>query len=757
MRRQPVETSVTIFSSCMSQSSADYLMLLSSFGTAFLRPQFRRHKPCTFNIQRNQRCQNSYILAPTSALSTHCSRNNSDLYYHTNEPISRLQQLDHHSGTHSRSEDGGNQELYNENDRNVSSAGRGNSQELTVGQSEPKTQTGPDFVYVSSARIAEAKLRVAASLRREDAHQLIFFLGTACEDPTYLSSLPKTTISEILRLLDPQHLFESVKFLYRYLTPRNIDFLGGEAQQMDEIFKYYKSKVRSITDKLVADGRQLGLQEYKLLLNFARSMGDGDGSVEVWDEMIKHQVKPDTVCYNHYFEARCWEDTYYPTEKTKTRICSLYLNIRRTGHNQPQYGNRSERKDRLGYKVGSGGLKQEVTTKFTEMIARSVRPDGRTYGLLMTAYSREGDLQAVKSILKSVWDVDVDAIMKSEDDFMSPAAIHADSPLHPTSELLCTIAHIFGSNSELAVAMRVVDHISRRFFIAIDRETWRELLEWTFALSKLRSKQARSCGLHVGQLPPSSVERLWKIMTSHPYNIKPTIAMIDRVVRSFSRRHQADQMIHHMRAGLKFHESSQHTYKRLRLSIVRKTWSKGFFNESKHRLQQMTQVSLLRKYRDFLFISRWFRLLLRRRRGYRPEDRILIWERQTLPKAIELFWHYRPLRGISYLTASGKVEIKYDNELQLKVEKGRKYPMSDLPAETDDQDSRSLSRFAQYIRKDEIASRRRQPGVVRRVIRMFQNRAYRDFLSQRRARTPRSLRKRLQTGSQRDSSRSSVP
>lgn len=732
-------------------------MLLSSFGTAFLRPQFRRHKPCTFNIQRNQRCQNSYILAPTSALSTRCSHNNSDLYHHIKEPISRLQQLDFHNGTHSRSEDRGNPEVYYANDRNVSSTGRGNSQKLTLGESGPKTQTGPDFIYVSSARITEAKLRVAASLRREDAHQLIFFLGRACEDPTYLSSLPKTTISEILRLLDPQHLFKSVKFLYRYLTPRNIDFLRGEAQQMDEIFKYYKSKVRSITDKLVADGRQLGLQDYRLLLNLARSMGDGDGSVEVWDEMIKHQVKPDTVCYNHYFEARCWEDIYYPMEKTKTRICSLYLNIRRTGHNQPQAGKRSERKDHLGYKVGSGGLKQEITSKFTEMIARSVRPDGRTYGLLMTAYSREGDLQAVKSILKSVWDVDVDAIMKSEDDFMSPAAIHADSPLHPTSELLCTIAHIFGSNSELAVAMRVVDHISRRFFIAIDRETWRELLEWTFALSKLRSKQARDCGLHVGQLPPSSVERLWKIMTSHPYNIKPTIAMIDRVVRSFSRRHQADQMIHHMRAGLKFHESSQHTYKKLRLSIVRKTWSKGFFNESKHRLQQMAQVSLLRKYRDFLFISRWFRLLLRRRRGYRQKDRILIWERQTLPKAIELFWHYRPLRGISYLTASGKIEIKYDNELQLKVEKGKKYQMSDLPAEADDQDSRSLRRFAQYLRKDEIASRRRQPGVVRRVIRMFQNRAYRGFLSQRRARTPRSLRKRLQTGSQRDSSRSSVP
>lgn len=755
MRRQPVETPVTIFFSCMSQKSTDYLMLLSSFGIAFLRPQFRRHKPRPFtsnHIQWNQRCQNSYILAPTTVLSTRGSRNNVDLYYHTNETFSRIQQLDFHIDTHCRSEDGGNQEDYNENGRNVTSTGRGSSQKLSVGESGPKTQAGPDAIFVSSARIAEAKLRVAASLRREDAHQLIFFLGRACEDPTYLSSLPKTTISEVLRLLDPQQLFDPVKFLYRHLTPRNIDFLRGEARQIDEIFAYYKSKIRSITDKLVADGRQLGLQDYRLLLNLARSMGDGDGSVEVWDEMTKHQIKPDTICYNHYFEARCWEDTYYPMEKTKTRVCSLYLNIRRTGHNQPQTGNRSERNDHLGYKVGPGGVKQEVTTKFTEMIARSVRPDGKTYGLLMTAYSREGDLQAVKSILKSVWDVDVDAIMKSEDDFMRPAAIHADSPLHPTPELLCTIAHIFGSNSELAVAMRIVDHISRRFFIAIDRETWRELLEWTFALSKLRSKQARGCGLHVGQLPPSSVERLWKIMTSHPYNIKPTIAMIDRVVRSFSRRQQADQMIHHMRAGLKFHESSQHTDKKLRLSIMRKTWSNGFFNESKHRLQQMAQVSLLRKYRDFLFISRWFRLLLRRRRGYRPEDRILMWERQTLPKAIELFWHYRPLGGISYLTASGKVEIKYDNELQLKAGKGKKYQMSDLPAEADDQDSRPLSRFAQYLRKDEIASRRRQPGVVRRVIRMFQNRAYMSFLSQRRARTRRSLLKRLQTGSQRDSS-----
>lgn len=690
-------------------------------------------------------------------MTTRGSRNNPDRFYHANETILRLQQLDFHSDTHHRSENRGIQGNYSEEDRNQTSTGRGSPQELTVGETGPKTQTRPDFIFISSAQIVEAKVRVAASLRREDAHQLIFFLGRACEDPTYLSSLPKTTISEILRLLDPQRLFDSVKFLYRHLTPKNIDFLRGESRQVDDVFAYYKSKVRSITDKLVADGRQLGLQDYKLLLNLARSMGDGEGAVEIWDDMIKHQVTPDTICYNHYFEARCWEDTYYPTEKTKTRICSLYLNMRRTGHNQPWAGNRSERKDHLGYMVGPGGVKQEVTTKFTEMIARSVRPDGKTYGLLMTAYSREGDLQAVKSILKSVWDVDVDAIMKSEDDFMSPATVHADSPLHPTSELLCTIAHIFGSNSELAVAMRIVDHISRRFSIAIDRETWRELLEWTFALSKLRSKQARGCGLHVGQLPPSSVQRLWKIMTSAPYNIKPTMAMIDRAVRSFSRRDQADQMIHHMRAGLKFHENSQLSYKKLRLSIVRKTWSKGFFNESKHWLQQMAQVSRLRKYRDFLFIARWFRLLLRRRRGYRPEDRILIWERQIIPKATELFWHYRPLRGISYLTDSGKVEIKYDNELELKVEKGRKYQMADLPVEAEDQHVRPLSRFAQYLRKDEIASHRRQPGVLRRVIRMFQNRAYLRYLSQRKARTRRRPRKRLQARSRLDRSRSPVP
>lgn len=744
-----MDTPVTIFSPCMSPRSADYLMLLSFFGTALFRSQFRRHKPCSFtsnHIQWDQRCQNSYILAPTSCLSPRGSHSNSDLFYQANKTILRLQ-LDFHSDTHHRSENGGIQGDHSEKDRNETFTGGGCSQKPSIVEAAPKTQTRPDFLSVSSARIAEAKLRVSDSLRREDAHQLIYFLGRACEDPMYLSSLPKTTISEILRLLDSQHLFDSLKFLYRHLTPKNIDFLRGEARQMDDVFKYYKSKVRSIIDKLVADGRQLGLQDYKLLLNLARSMGDGEGAVQIWDDMIKHQVKPDTICYNHYFEARCWEDTYYPTEKTKTRICSLYLNMRRTGHNQPQAGNSSERKDHLGYKVGPGGVKQEVTTKFTEMIARRVRPDGQTYGFLMTAYSREGDLQAVKSILKSVWDVDVDAIMKSEDDFMSPAVVHADSPLHPTSDLLFIIAHIFGSNSELAVAMRIVDHISRRFSIAIDRETWRELLEWTFALSKLRSKQARDCGLHTGQLPPSSVERLWKIMTSPPYNIKPTIAMIDRVVRSFSRRDQADQMIHHMRAGLEFHESSQLSYKKLRLSIIRKTWLKGFFNESKHWLQHMAQVSLLRKYRDFLFISRWFRLLLRRRRGYRPEDRILIWERQTLPKAIELFWHYRPLAGISYLTASGKVEIKYDNELHLRVEKGQKYQMSDIPVDADDQDPRPLSRFAQYLRKDEIASRRRQPGVIRRVIRMFQNRAYLRYLSQRKARTRRRPRKMLQTWS----------
>ena len=500
---------------------------------------------------------------------------------------------------------------------------------------------------------------VLSALQEEDPYRLLYAFVQACKDPMYIGSIPPTTFIEILRFLDPEYFVEPYKDVYRDLLESSIRCLDDGTPQVQDIFAQYVATMLDICERRRACGRKLEIQEYRMMLNAARSVGDGNTVVAIWDDMATNNIQPDTICYNHYTEARCWNKAYHPDEREKLRVIPYYL-VRREQQNN----------SRWGYKVGLRGLKSLVTETFSRMVGHGLMADAKTYSLLMTAMSKEGDLEGVKSILKGVWDVDVEDILGHEDRPIKAAELSRDSPLYPTSDFLFILAHIFGSNNELPAALRIVDHVSRKYSIPIDLRAWSQMFEWSFVLASRRSKNdPEASGSRLGQLPKDSVEQIWNIMVAEPYNVCPTVPMINRYVHNLWRRAKLVEMLRQMRVGISQHREQKELYHQQRKHLL--NFEQAAVSQSsiatltgrEHAIRHDVELFRLQEYRNFIMVSNWLRLLL----CVRVKN--IEWERRQLPKAIREFWHYRMRQGIKYHTSTGTIHLNSESS-QMEVYKG---------------------------------------------------------------------------------------
>ena len=500
-----------------------------------------------------------------------------------------------------------------------------------------------------------SRRRVWDALQRRQPHELFPAFLDASQDPEYMKSLRTTTFIEILELLHPIHFVGTFKKLYRDFHPSQVEHLG--MSQLHDIFAEYTTKMREIVRQWLHARGDSGIEEWRSLLQLVAYVGDGAAALEIWTGMVNRKIEPDLACYNLYFEARCWSGAYFPLERHRLRVIPKNLQLRQlrkagSGHLQ-----------RLrGFQTGPGGLRDEVTRMFAVMVNRGIVGDARTFGLLVTALSREGDLQGVKSVMKKVWDVDVDNILKGDSDPGKPTILACGSPLYPSSTTLHTIAHIFGSNNELPTALRIVDYVSRRYSITINPQVWDELLEWAHVLSSRRRAVRGSDGAAYGQLPLKSIESLWNTMVSAPYNIRPSMRMYNHYCSNLFKRQMLHEMLRQMRAGLALYRSQATCYEELRRlnsltsaqSPEQHSWRNLISIGSSN---QEEALGALTEYRNFLMISRWFRLLLGGTRWGGGLDRIVIWQRQELPNAVREFWHFRPRPVIRYRIATGEIEI----------------------------------------------------------------------------------------------------
>ncbi|KAM3088295.1 hypothetical protein ACMFMG_002349 [Clarireedia jacksonii] len=519
-------------------------------------------------------------------------------------------------------------------------------------------ESGSALLDRSMETAAFKRLKKALRMRDpQECFMALVELSSATErDPTssLLLQVSPNTWSEILRLIDPEHFLgrhgelrqEFSPHYTRVLRAGTVDEHGFHqfyVKFIDHIYRIFVFR-RSINPLLPPT-----LADYKMLLKAARWTGNQGMAKSTWRSLVKNhfrggaatRVVPDTECFNHYLATLC---------------CNI----------EPRTWNRPPR-TLAGHRVGPDGIKINVSRHFREMAELGLVADMHTLCILMVASGREADLDTVEAILKRVWNIDVEKIMsKAQPRIEQMEGMMPGSPLYPSAELLRTVAHIYGINSAIPTAMRVVDYISRAYAVEIPSQVWYELLQWANVLSmKRRGWKVATNDVLVGQLPPAAVGNLWSIMTSEPYNIKPSMKMYNVCIGNLISNERFGDAQARMQEAWTLHKRQVKILKRAkRLMLAGLKFVPNSLGTEKH-IRDFNFLKLqVQRYRQYLRL--WLARIIRK--GGKSLGNVKSWAHRNVPDLIKQYNAFSP-PVISYPIDTGFVElhthVKAQNRLRM--------------------------------------------------------------------------------------------
>jgi hypothetical protein len=367
-------------------------------------------------------------------------------------------------------------------------------------------------------------------LEENHPERILLGLVTAQIGGRFIMTAEDEDFSRAFCALDPEYFVVPYRHAHRHLSH------ALESRPKYRIVRSFEERTGSfmtILDTVVTlrqeAGHRVTLDVYRHLLKCAASGGMGSFARNVFlTQMPAEGIEPDLACYNHFMNAISWNEAYGRYERQRLQVMGRNMAIR------------AEQKRPLGWQ-GHGvaspnrpdnpdSIRQEVLGHFNGLVSRGMSGDEDTFCVLMVAMAREGDISSVKSVLKSVWNVDVDGLNQyDEEELESPTFYEEGSPLRPTTRLLATVVHVFGINNEVAVGGLLLDYISRMYSLEIPEHVWTELLEWTFVLSNKRASSLVEPGFGTGRIDLRAVDSVYHVFHSEPYNVKPQI--VDLILR----------------------------------------------------------------------------------------------------------------------------------------------------------------------------------------------------------------------------------
>lgn len=529
--------------------------------------------------------------------------------------------------------------------------------------------TGPSQTSSVPATVTQGEgeaPEVAAPTTLEDilqeAHpeRVLYTLLSTSEGQNFVIQASAESFAAALCSIDPLYLIEPFKDVYRYLKPSLVtqpryrwvraieERLDTLAEQLSEIIRRRRNASHQLTRDVCGH-----------LLHCARVLGHGQMARQIWQIIIPEDGLKDDLdvhAYNCYMEALCWSNAFSKAEQWRLRVIPKILGIRRGDNPPPDLG---------GHRVGRLGLRHETLVIFRSMAGKSLEGDEETFTNLMIAMGREGDLAGAKSILKSVYNIDVDLLLQvDEEEVETPTFYELDSPLRPTNRLLHTIAHVFGSNNDIGLALKLVDFVSRQYDLRISFSLWMHLLNWAFVLSISRSGAKQREGLATGTVPNSILDTLWNEMTDEPHNIAPDVVMYTYMARSMRDRNQLLKAVEKIQQAKKLFEDHRGAAARLREELL--ALSDQILTHPTRDPRQVVPAEwfdLRRRFvltsiiedRDLQLLILTIRLTLTKEKwpGYGWVEG---WERRRRPNLIAEFAEYLP-NTMLYGTKGGRIEI----------------------------------------------------------------------------------------------------
>ena len=522
--------------------------------------------------------------------------------------------------------------------------------------------------------IDELAARIYRSLQTQDSHtvfqelrSIAFFQGKSVLSQL-LGSLPKNTFTEVLRHLDPWCFVGRYVKLHQEIGIYHLQLLGLPSRDTSGYHQFCRLFLSEI-DNIIHARRQISnrstLTDYRYLLNCARVTGNIPYAQEIWRNMKQDSVTPDLKCYNDYLAARCYGENSNILQRRRLRVIR-HNTLPRTFalEDQPQ-GLRGHAVKRTADPVG---IQFVASNLFVEMIEAGIAGDEETFCLLMVASAREGVVDGIATILKRAWGIDVAALEANDErDIPSAKKYAPNSPFHPSDKLLFTLAHVYGINNRISQAMRLVDYVSRQFDIPIPLLVWEELLRYTVILSReLRRGFSPELQTFVekpelGQLPRNSPERLWKTMTSEPYNVKPTMEMHDGFVHNLINFRYFGLAKEIMESGRRLHKAQVEDFReKFLLAKADQTSSSalnqqsGYPNPNVEFRRRNVAFAQAKMKRSRLYIRRWVVLWLKRAgRTLRHHSQLTV----DMPDFVRAWKVFLP-HVVEYHSPFGKVEIR---------------------------------------------------------------------------------------------------
>ena len=547
--------------------------------------------------------------------------------------------------------------------------------EVGVGEKEAVTGRNMDHLDGSEegtfAVPADMHENIMRVLSDNNPTELMDAMQVASNDGNYLDSLPTTTVLEILRCLITGKYLPHYTALYRDIHPQTIRYVPDDTPQFEHVIVRYSATITRIMDWLVESGRPLGLQAYRLLLDHARSTGLAKLAVKAFHALQESDLKPDLDCYNYLLEAKCWGMRHHWRESYNWRVTPRRLRLRQQG---AEY---------RSYIAGSRGLKEEIMAIFTLMLKSGIRPDTTTFTHVMLAMGREGDLEAVEDVLLKVWSIDVAKLLANDGASSLPeVTVPADSPLFPDKKLLFTVAHIYGMNNALSDSFRIIDHMSRLYSIPIGLDIWEEFCTWTQILATPRNQHRnleRKADEEIGKVQVATFEQFWTIMTSPPYNVKPSLRMWNSRIKMANHAGGKRKLVPLMREAYemarkefwKRYKEIDQLEKARSYALSRKPPQTELEKMISRQLRVKRETIHLIKLQSLKLSQRWIHLVLggdygvETRRGGRGGTIDNDWTRRWIPDIVGEFCkgYKRP----AYNTERGRVHFHWTKLASMKV------------------------------------------------------------------------------------------
>ena len=495
----------------------------------------------------------------------------------------------------------------------------------------------------------------------EERHpdRVLFALLNTPSGHQFIRQADAALFAEAFTAIDPHYFLEPIKEVYRFMKPSlSEDPIYRRVRSINNRLESFAAQLDTIISARRDAGHKLNLDAFRHLLECAGIMGDAKIAKHVlWKMMKDDAVEPDLQCYNHYMEACCWSNAWSDAEQWRLRVTPRILSIR---------GKFARPPDLKGHRVGARiGIRHGMLQIFKELVGKGYKGDEATFTSLMVAMGREHDLEGVKSILKSVYNIDVILLQQlDEEELETPTVYEVDSPLRPSARLLFTVAHVFGSNNEVSLAIQLVDYISRYYDLRIPFKVWMHLFEWTFVLRLERRSIERKQGQDLGKIPLQSLDRLWDVMTDMPHNAKPDITML--ALRARAARGPGFARLEDILANVRTARQRLHSKRK---DFMAATEAMLFFLEQ-HSAELEANLVLGADWFDIrrkfimgtLEIDRDLQVLIVTLRGLftethgghsQPEQD---WQRRILPQLLEEFEEFLP-NTIVYRTRGGYVGL----------------------------------------------------------------------------------------------------